>query len=115
MSENNPTADDTGVDDVRKTAPVEENLKSRSTWMRGLFMLLACILFWIAGFVGTFVVIIGFLWVLFSGETNKQLQQIGQAIATYMHQIVRYLTFNTDARPFPFGESWPSGDSDETV
>jgi len=52
MSENNPTADDTGVDDVRKTAPVEENLKSRSTWMRGLFMLLACILFWIAGFVG---------------------------------------------------------------
>jgi hypothetical protein len=45
---------------------------------------------------------------LFTGEINKQLQQIGQSVAGYMYQIVRYLTFNTEDKPFPFGGSWPS-------
>ena len=62
----------------------------------------------LAGLVGCFVVVVGFCWVLFTGETNRQLQQVGQSIASYLYEIVRYLTFNTDDKPFPFGGDWPA-------
>lgn len=114
MSEDNPTADDVDIEESNTAAPIEEHLKSRSTWTRFLFMILACVLFCMAGFVGSFVVLVGFFWVLFTGEVNKQLKHVGQSIATYMYQIGRYLTYNTDEKPFPFGESWPPGKVDET-
>jgi hypothetical protein len=34
---------------------------------------------------------------------------LGQALATYTYQIIRYLTFNTEERPFPFDSDWPAG------
>jgi hypothetical protein len=63
--------------------------------------------------VGSFVVALGFLWVLFKGEVNPQLKATGQGLAKYVCQIIRYLTFNTETKPFPFGENWPSSDPDE--
>ena len=72
-------------------------------------MVICYMLAGIASFVGTFVVVLGFLWLLFTGEVNRQIQQVGQSIAAYVYEIVRYLTFNTDERPFPLGGDWPSG------
>ena len=112
MSNDNPTIENASLDEEHPA--IEENLKSRSTWLRGLFMLLCCALLSLAGFVGSFVVVLGFLWVLFTGEKNRQLQQAGQSIATYVYEIARFLTFNTGAMPFPFGGSWPSGKPEHT-
>ncbi len=42
---------------------------------------------------------------------RRELRQVGHAIATYMYEIIRYLTFNTDGKPFPFGAAWPSGEA----
>lgn len=111
MSNSNPPADDAFVEEAGPDRRVEENLKSRDTWTRLLFMVICCFLISIAGFVGTFVVVLGFLWVLFTGEINRQVRQVGQSIASYVYEIVRFLTFNTDDRPFPLGNAWPSGDA----
>ena len=113
MSEQSPAADDAFVSESGEAKPIEENLKSRATWTRLLFMVISYILVSLASFVGTFVVIFGFLWLLFTGEVNRSLQQVGQSIAKYIYEIVRYLTFNTDQRPFPLGGQWPSGTSDD--
>lgn len=109
MSKDNPAADGEIVDGDPVGRPVEDNIKSRATWTRFLFMVICCFLVSIAGFVGTFVVVLGFLWVLFTGETNRQIQQVGQSLASYLYEIIRYLTFNTEDRPFPLGSDWPSG------
>jgi hypothetical protein len=50
-----------------------------------------------------------FCQVLFTGEINVQLRAFGQSLATYAYQIVTYLTFNTEVRPFPFDAEWPEG------
>lgn len=110
MGDENPTVDQVAADKKHDETPLEENLKSRSTWLRLLFMLIFYVLISLVSLVGTFVVIVGFLWVLFTGEVNRQLKQAGQVIAGYMYDIVRYLTFNTDDRPFPFGGDLPSND-----
>ncbi len=54
------------------------------------------------------VVVLQFLWVLTRGEKNAQLTVFGQSLATYTYQIVLYLTFGTEERPFPFAD-WPTG------
>ena len=73
-------------------------------------MVVFSILLWLTGMVGAVVVILGFLWVLFKGEVNADLRGVGQSLARYVFDIVRYLTFNTDEKPFPFGGRWPSAD-----
>ena len=109
MSDQNPPVDHAFVDDPGHGRPIEDNLKSKATWTRLLFMLISCVLVSIASFVGTFVVVLGFLWLLFTGEVNQQIRQVGQSIAAYIYEIIRYLTFNTEDRPFPLGGEWPSG------
>jgi fatty acid desaturase len=108
----NPTVDQVASEQV-ESSKVEENLKSRTTWLRLLFMAIYGVVAWLAGMVGLVIVVLGFFWVLFTGEVNRELRQIGQAIASYIYEIIRYLTFNTDDKPFPFGGEWPSGESQE--
>ena len=113
MTDNNPTADDVVIEES-KGSQMEENLKSRSTWVRFLFICIYAALVWLASLVGAFVVVLGFFWKLFTGEVNASLREAGQGIASYIYRAVRYMTFNTDAKPFPFGESWPSAAEDTT-
>jgi len=117
MSDDNPPVDHIVVDDdnggtEKSTPAIEENLKAKSTWIRLVFMLILCFLGWLATMVATVVVVLGFFWVLFTGETNKRLKGAGQGIARYVYQIIQYLTYNTDERPFPFDAAWPGADSD---
>jgi hypothetical protein len=70
----------------------ESHLKSRSTWI-----------------VTVVVIVAQFCHVLFTGETNRPLRDLGLSLATYTYQIVCYLTFNTEQRPFPFDAEWPQG------
>ena len=114
MSDTNPPADHAFVDDKKSGTPIEKNLKSRATWKRFLFMLISYILISLAGIVGSFIVIFGFLWLLFTGEVNRELRGVGQSLATYIYENIRFLSFNTDDRPFPFGGKWPdSGTAEE--
>jgi len=93
----------------QQTLSVKENLKKRSTWLRLFFMLVVVLLYSVSRIVVSVVVLLQFFWVLFSGATKKQLEIFGQSLATYTYQIIRYLTFNTEERPFPFDLDWPDG------
>lgn len=89
------------------SARLEENVKSRSTWTRLFFMIVCGILYALSRLVVFVVVFLQFCWLLFTGAPNARLTATGQSLATYIYQLVRYLTFNSDVRPFPFDEDWP--------
>ncbi len=78
---------------------VKENLKDQSTWIRGLYMLLYIVFSYIATIVLGFVIVFQFLLKLFTGETNDRLLKLGQGLATYLYQVYRFLTFNSDYHP----------------
>lgn len=84
------------------------NLKSKSTWMRLFFMFVIALLYSVSRVVVGAVVVVQFFWVLLTGEANQKLQIFGQALSTYTYQIILYLTFNTEERPFPFDADWPN-------
>ncbi len=112
MSDTNPPADHSFVEEESTGRPMEENLKSRATWKRLLFMAISYILVSLASLVGTFIVVFGFVWVLFTGEVNRELKQVGRSLAAYIYENVMFLTFNTEDMPFPLGKPWPSAEGD---
>ena len=88
---------------------VSENLKSQSTWIRGLYMLLYFFFSRLAEIVLGAVILFQFLLRLFTGETNERLRKLGQGLSTYVYQCFQFLSFNSEYRPYPFG-AWPRGE-----
>ena len=109
MSEDTPTPDDTAASESEHRASLAQNLKSRATWLRLFFMLVMALLYSVSRVVIGALVLLQFFWVLFTGRSNVRLLNFGQSLATYTYQIVRYLTYNTEERPFPFDADWPAG------
>ncbi|MCP4765854.1 MAG: DUF4389 domain-containing protein [Gammaproteobacteria bacterium] len=88
---------------------VKENLKSQSTWKRGLYMLIYTFFYTIAEIVLFTLIIFQFLLKLFTGDTNERLRKLGQGLSTYIYQILQYMNFNSNYQPYPFG-AWPKGE-----
>lgn len=91
---------------------VKHNIKKQAIWVRGLYMLIFVLFYSIAEVVLFATVIFQFLLKLLTGATNPELLRLGQSIATYIYQIIQYLTFNSDYQVYPFGE-WPKGEPAE--
>jgi len=75
-------------------------------WQRGLYMLLFIFLIGVAKFVAFTVVVLQFLFVLFSGSPNAQLLLLGKGLSIYTYQIMLFLTFNSEEHPYPLSD-WP--------
>ena len=82
---------------------IKENLRSRPTWTRGLFMLLLTVIYGLAEIVIIAVVVFQFLYVLITGKAIQNLLLFGQGLSTFVYDIMLYLTYNTEEKPFPFG------------
>ena len=93
---------------------LKAHLKERKTWLRGLYMLLFVIFYSVAEIVITVIVLFQFLMALFTGRTNERVLKLGQSLASYVYQILQFLTFNSDYQPYPFG-AWPKGPPKETA
>ena len=83
-----------------------------ATWLRGLFMLLFAVLYTIAEFVVTAVVLLQFLIVVVTGERNERLTRLGERLSLYVYDVLRYLTWNSEERPFPFADLREAGARD---
>ena len=102
-----PTEDATAepteaTETTSQQSDLQKNVKSRDTWMRLVYMLVIGVCYFITRVVFFPVVVLQFLWVLLTGETNKHLHSISQWLASYTYQMMIYLAFNSDDRPFPF-------------
>lgn len=96
------------ADDSRSPSDLEKNVKSRTTWLRFFFMIIIAILYGLSRLVVAAVVVIQFFHVLLQGEKNESLLALGHSLAIYSYEVVDYLTFNRDEKPFPFDAKWPT-------
>jgi hypothetical protein len=84
--------------------------RNRHLWMRVASMLLLVLAYGVAKVVLAAVILGQLATVAWTGRANTALLQLGRGLAIYAYQLVRYLTFNTDDRPFPFA-AWPNADA----
>lgn len=90
-----------------------QSLTSPDLWIRLIYMLIFWLLSFIARVVIGIVAFIQFFVVLFSGETNKNLKDLGEGIASWTQQNYRFLCFASDQKPYPF-QDWPAPASDQS-
>jgi Domain of unknown function (DUF4389) len=98
----------TPADEQEQSKSIEHHVKSRSTWRRLFFVLVVVALCWVCVTIVGAVVVLQCCWLLLTGETNEKLRRFGHNLATYIYQAIRYLTFDTEERPFPFDADWPA-------
>jgi hypothetical protein len=93
----------------RMNPELKQRLTARETWLRGLFIVIFAVIYSVAEVVLVAVVAFQFLATLFAGETNARLRAFALSLAAFIYQIVAYVTFNSDEKPFPFGP-WPASE-----
>ena len=85
---------------------VKTHLSNRATWLRALFMLLFVAIFNLAELVLGIAVLFQFVHTLITGRPNERVGGFGENLGRFIYQILRYLTYNTEDKPFPFAD-WP--------
>lgn len=99
-AESGPESDEKAVDEPYRPPPWLRG----ETWLRGLFMVLFAVLYTIAEVVVTAVVLLQFLIVVVTGERNERLTGLGERLSVYVYDVLRFLTYNSEQRPFPFSD-----------
>ena len=91
---------------------IKASLTASESWIRGLYMLLFAVIYWVAETVLGAVAVVQFIFLLVARRPNERLREFGDDLSVYFYQIVQFLTFNTEEKPFPF-TPWPYGGNSE--
>lgn len=88
------------------TDALKTNITSGKHWLRLIYMLLFAVFLYVASFVMTVVIVVQFLFALFTGNPNGNLRQLGESLALYIYRVLQFLTYSKEDKPFPFSD-WP--------
>lgn len=88
----------------------KKHLMEKSTWARGLFMVLFIVVNSFVRLAIQLIAVVQFLIALVTSGPNDKLVDLGQSLSKFSYQIMLFVTFNTDSRPYPFDEVWPVTD-----
>ncbi|MBC6904748.1 DUF4389 domain-containing protein [Saccharophagus sp. K07] len=86
---------------------LKSNLTSSKHWIRLIYMLLFAFFLYVASLVVGALVIVQFIFALITGTDNKKLRDFGWSLTQYIHQVLLFLTFNSEEKAFPFSD-WPA-------
>lgn len=89
-----------------KEAQFKLNVLNPDTWIRLLYMIVFGLLSTLARMVIWIIAVLQFLLVLFTGNSNSNMRDLGQGTSKWAYQAFLFLTFNSEDKPFPFSD-WP--------
>ncbi len=88
----------------------KDNIKSESFWLRSLFMIFFLMVYRIVDLLVVLVALSQWLYMLLTGDSNASLSRFGSGLSRYVAQIISYLSYSSEQKPFPFSD-WPVTDS----
>ena len=87
---------------------LKDHVSDPGAWIRLVPMLLYAAVLYLALGVIAFVVAVQFLFRLLTGSVNARLSDFGGQLAAYAQQMVAFLTYHGEDKPYPFAP-WPQG------
>lgn len=93
---------------------LKSNLTSSKHWFRLVFMLIFAAVLQVASIVMWVLVIAQFFFSLITGEDNHYLRRFGHSLSTYIYDVLKFLCYSSDEKPFPFAD-WPADLADKNV
>ena len=98
MTEANKNEENLSID----TVALSENIKEPSIWVN-FFLKVIYLIFlnFIIPFLG-FVTLLQLLFSLGSKKPNNNLISFSKKLSMYIYQIINFITYSSDERPWPF-------------
>ena len=92
------------------TAVLTENIKEPSIWVN-FFLKIIYLVFlnFIVPFLG-FITLLQLLFSIGSKKPNENLVSFSKKISSYIYQIINFITYSSDQRPWPFNSFPESSD-----
>ena len=81
---------------------LKNNIKNTNQWIRIAQMILFIIILYITMMVVGGVILVQVLFALITGSDNQHLRQFAVDVTRYINQILLFLTYNSEDKPFPF-------------
>lgn len=92
----------------------KENLTNINTWLRVAFIILFGVVFYIAyGWLIWLLVLFQVVTKLLTGGVNPQLLEMSPKLSDYANDILRYVTFQSDQKPWPLDKSPSTSTEDD--
>jgi len=85
---------------------VETTEREKPGVSRALFTILYLIIIRLISMVLFVIAITQYIYSWLTGEPNDKILYFTESLAEYSRQLVAYVGFNTDERPWPVGD-WP--------
>lgn len=93
---------------------IKDNLSDCGQWKRLVYMLLFAMILYLTMMVLGLVVLVQVIFSLVTGQTNDNIQSFSKDLATYIHQIVLFLSYNDNRKPYPFNPLQQQDDFEES-
>ncbi len=74
--------------------------------IRGAFMLLFFVAARCVSILVSVIALFQFLCVLIAGKPNDNAKDFGKNLSLYAAEIIQFLSYNTDTKPWPYSK-WP--------
>ena len=86
------------------TEELKENLAKQSKWLRLLWMVAFSFVYYVAIGILWLIVVTQFLFALFTNSPNENILKLSNGFRNYMVQILDFITYQSDDKPFPFSD-----------
>ena len=86
--------------------------KIKGELIRGAFMLLFFVAARLVSVLVTLIALLQFLSALIARKPNDRAMLFGKGLSCYLAEIVLFLSYCTEKRPWPFS-AWPEGKPEE--
>lgn len=83
---------------------VLDNLKKSESWIRGIYLLIFLFILQIMEIVIVVLTVFQFVASIFTGGRLPSLDAFSRGLANYTRNILLYITYQSDLKPFPFRE-----------
>lgn len=84
---------------------IVDHLRQPAPWIRVVFMLaFAVFLYLVIAPVILVLMVVQALFAVITGEENGNLRFLGSALTVYVSQILEFVTYNSETKPFPFSD-----------
>ena len=84
----------------------KETLSGNEIWLRGGYILIFALVYGVSKIIIWSLVLFQFISLLVTKELNIQLSHFSKSLSVFVYQLLQYVMFNTDEKPFPFSP-WP--------
>lgn len=79
-------------------------------WRRAGLIVLFAIVYGLSAYLLYLIVIVQIICAFFLGATNANIQEFSLGLRHYVGEIVDYVSYNSERKPFPFSP-WPTSDA----